>query len=137
MKLYWSNALTAATTLMLLALCGFIGNSVLCRAAVRYWGRRCLLLLVCGLAACCLAAARDGLDQSIQYAIDGSGAPGIFPLLSVPTVIGCIGAALILTAAVASLIARSQHARQLWFYVMSFGVLLKIATVEAARIFMY
>lgn len=90
-------------------------------------------LLVFGLMVCCFAAARDGLDKTIQSAIDGSCAPGLFPLVSIPTVVGCIGAALILVAAIATPIAKSQHAREIWFYIMSGGTVLKIVTVEIAR----
>lgn len=134
MKLYFGNAVTAATTVMILALLGFIGYSVFNRADILYWGRRSAILLVFGLVVCCFAAARDGLDKTIQHAIDGSCAPGLFPLVSVPTVIGCIGALLIIIAAVATPIAKTQHSREIWFYVMSGGAVLKIATMELARI---
>ena len=90
-------------------------------------------LLVFGLMVCCFAAARDGLDKTIQSTIDGSCAPGLFPLVSIPTVVGCIGAALILVAAIATPIAKSQCAREIWFYIMSGGTVLKIVTVEIAR----
>ena len=72
MRLYFGNAVTTATTLMILALLGFIGWSVWGRAVIQYWGRRSVLLLVFGLVVCCFAAARDGLDKTIQNAIDGS-----------------------------------------------------------------
>ena len=134
MKLYFGNAVTAATTVMILALLGFIGYSVFNRAEILYWGRRSAILLVFGLVVCCFAAARDGLDKTIQHAIDGSCAPGLFPLVSVPTIIGCIGALLIIIAAVATPIAKTQHSREIWFYVMSGGAVLKIATMELARI---
>lgn len=134
MKLYFGNAVTAATTVMILALLGFIGYSVFNRADILYWGRRSAILLVFGLVVCCFAAARDGLDKTIQHAIDGSCAPGLFPLVSVPTIIGCIGALLISIAAVATPIAKTQHSREIWFYVMSGGAVLKIATMELARI---
>ena len=93
-------------------------------------------MLILGLVICCFAAARDGLDKTIQHAIDGSCAPGIFPLLSIPTVIGCAGALLIVVAAVATPIAKSQQTREVWFYLMSGGVVLKTATVELARLLM-
>ena len=134
MKLYFGNAVTAATTVMILALLGFIGYSVFNRADILYWGRRSAILLVFGLVVCCFAAARDGPDKTIQHAIDGSCAPGLFPLVSVPTIIGCIGALLIIIAAVATPIAKTQHSREIWFYVMSGGAVLKIATMELARI---
>lgn len=134
MKLYFGNAVTTVTTLMILALLGFIGYSVCSRAHITFWGRRSAVLLVFGLAVCCFAAARDGLDKTIQHAIDGSCAPGLFPLVSVPTVAGCIGAALIIIAAVATPIAKTQRAREIWFYIMSGGAMAKIVTMELARI---
>lgn len=133
MKLYFGNAVTTVTTLMILALLGFIGYSVCSRAHITFWGRRSAVLLVFGLAVCCFAAARDGLDKTIQHAIDGSCAPGLFPLVSVPTVAGYIGAALIIIAAVATPIAKTQRAREIWFYIMSGGAMAKIVTMELAR----
>ena len=133
MKLYFGNTVTTVTTLMILALLGFIWYSVCSRAHITFWGRRSAVLLVFGLAVCCFAAARDGLDRTIQHAIDGSCAPGLFPLVSVPTVAGCIGAALIIIAAVATPIAKTQRAREIWFYIMSGGAMAKIVTMELAR----
>ncbi len=134
MKLYFENAVTTVTTLMILALLGFVGWSVLNRANISCWGRRSALLLLFGLVVCCFAAARDGLDKTIQHSIDGSCAPGLFPLVSVPTIVGCIGALLILVAAAATPIAKTQKMREIWFYVMSGGAVLKIVTMEIARI---
>ena len=134
MKLYFGNATTTATTIMILCLLGCMGYTVVHRENVTYWGRRSLLLLVFGLVICCFAAARDGLDKTIQNAVDGSCAPGVFPLVSFPNLIGCIGAAVIVIAAIATPIAKSQQAREVWFYVMSGGALLKIAVMEIARI---
>lgn len=133
MKLYFGNTVTTLTTLMLLALLGFIGGNVVRHASISYWGRRTTVLLVFGLVVCCFAAARDGLDKTIQCAIDGSCAPGVFSLVSVPTVVGCIGALLIVIAVIATPIAKTQHARQIWFYVMSGGAAAKILTMEIAR----
>ena len=134
MKLYFGNAVTTATTLMILALLGFIGYSIFHRVNIQYWGRRSVILLVFGLVICCFASARDGLDKTIQHTIDGSCAPGLFPLISIPTIAGCIGAFLIIVAAIATPIAKTQQARQVWFYVMSGGAMLKIVTMEIARI---
>ena len=134
MKLYFGNGVTAATTLMILAMLGFIGYSVFNRTNIQYWGRRSAILLVFGLVICCFAAARDGLDKTIQHTIDGSCAPGLFPLVSIPTIVGCVGALLIIIAAIATPIAKTQHAREIWFYIMSGGAVLKIVTMEIARI---
>ena len=134
MKLSFGSGVTTATTLMILAMLGFIGYSVFRRASIQYWGRRSAILLVFGLVVCCFAAARDGLDKTIQHTIDGSCAPGLFPLVSIPTIVGCVGALLIIIAAIATPIAKTQKMREVWFYVMSGGAMLKIVTMEIARI---
>lgn len=134
MKLYFGNAVTTATTVMLIILIGFIGLSVFKSEDIQYWGRRSAILLMYGLVICCFAAARDGLDKTIQCAIDGSCQPGIFQLISIPTIIGCIGALLIIIAAIATPIAKTQAVRRIWFYIMSGGVMLKVLTMEISRI---
>lgn len=134
MKLYFGNAVTTVTTIMILVLLGFIGESIANRTSINYWGRRSLFLLAYGLVICCFAAARDGLDKTIQNTINGSCAPGVFSLVSIPNLIGCIGATIIIISAVATPIAKSQHMRQIWFYVMSSGAMLKILVMEVARI---
>ena len=134
MKLYFGNTVTTVTTIMILVLLGFIGESIANQTNINYWGRRSLFLLAYGLVICCFAAARDGLDKTIQNTIDGSCAPGVFSLISIPNLIGCIGAAIIIIAAIATPIAKSQHMRQIWFYVMSGGVMLRILVMEIARI---
>lgn len=111
MKLYFGNTVTTVTTIMILVLLGFIGESIANRTNINYWGRRSLFLLGYGLTICCFAAARDGLDKTIQNTIDGSCAPGVFPLISIPNLIGCVGAAIIIIAAIATPIAKSQHMR--------------------------
>ena len=136
-RLYFGNSVTTATTIMILAILVYIGYSVINSNSVQFWGRRSAIVLVFGLVICCFAAARDGLDRTIQHAIDGSCEPGIFGLISVPTVIGCVGALLIIVAAVATPISKSQHMREIWFYIMSGGALLKILTMEFARIISY
>lgn len=133
MKLYFGNIVTIVTTLLIFAMIGFVGYSVYYHESINYWGRRSVFLLVYGLVVCCFAVARDGLDQTIQYTIDGSCAPGIFSLISVPTIAGCIGAAIIIIAAIATPFAKSQQMREVWFYVMSGAIVFKIVTVELMR----
>ena len=134
MKLYFGNMVTTVTTFMILSLVGFIGYSIINRGNINFWGRRSLFVMIYGLVICCFAAARDGLDKTIQYTIDESCNPGIFSLVSVPNIIGCIGAAVIIIAAIATSIAKSQHMREIWFYVMTGGVMIKVAVMEIARI---
>ena len=54
--------------------------------------------------------------------------------MSAPTIVGCIGALLIIIAAIATPVARTQRMREIWFFVMSGGTVLKIVTMEIARI---
>lgn len=133
MKLYFGNSVTTATTLMIVALLVFVAYAALNRDS-RHWGIRSLILLVFGLVVCCFAAARDGFDKSVQNVIDGSCDPGIFGLSDIPTVIGYIGALLIVVAAISTPIAKTQTAREVWFFVMAGGAVMKILTVEISRI---
>lgn len=134
MKLYFRDGVTIAATIMLLLLAGYIIFCIATRKSTDHWGLRSLILLVYGLVVCCFAATRDGLDKTIQNAIDGSCAPGLFQLISIPNIVGCIGALAVIVGIIATPIARSQAAREVWFYVMSSGITLKIVTVEIARI---
>lgn len=99
MKLYFGNTTVTVTTIMIVALIGFIGYSIWNRTSIDSWGRRSLFVLVYGLVVC------------------------------------CFGVAIIILAAIATPIARSQHMREIWFYVMSGGVFLKVAVMEISRIF--
>ena len=99
MKLYFCNTTATVTTIMIVALIGFIGYSIWNRTSIDSWGRRSLFVLVYGLVVCCFAAA------------------------------------IIILAAIATPIARSQHMREIWFYVMSGGVFLKVAVMEISRNF--
>ena len=71
MTIYFGNMVTTVTTLMIVSLVGFVGYSISNRSNISFWGRRSLFVLVYGLVICCFAAARDGLDKTIQYMIDG------------------------------------------------------------------
>lgn len=134
MKLYFGNTVTAVTTIMIILMLAGIGYSVYDRANIQFWGRRTLVLLIYGLVLCCFAATRDGFDKTVQNAIDGSCAQGIFSLISVPTVAAYTGAAAIVLSGIATLFSKNQQFREVCFYVMSGGVVLKVAAIELARI---
>ena len=134
MKLYFGNTVTTVTTIMVLILLGFIGWSFWNRESINFWGRRSAILLIYGLAVCCFAATRDGLDKTVQCAIDGSCAPGIFPLVSVPTIVGCAGALMIIVAAGATPIAKSQQIGHICFDLMSVCGGVEVASMDISRI---
>jgi len=135
MKLYFGNTVTAVTTIMILSLLGFIGYTIFNCSNINFWKARSIFLLIYGLVICCFAAARDGLDKTIQCAIDGSCTPGIFPLVSIANIIGCIGAAVIIISALGAVISKSQRMCEIWFYIMSGGIVTKIAVIEISRLF--
>lgn len=134
MKLYFGNWVSTVTTVLLVTYVGFIVYSFINKNQIEFWGRRSLFVFAYGLLICCFAATRDGLDKTIQYTIDGSCTPGIFHLVSVPNIVGCIGAAIILISGIIMIFAKSQHMRQILFFTMSLGALLKIITMEIARV---
>lgn len=136
LKLYFGNPVTTATTIMIISLIIFMTYTIINRDNIHYWGRRSLFLAVYGLVICCFAAARDGLDKTIQASIDGSCAPGVFHLVSMPTMIGCVGAAVILIAGMVTLFVKKQDVKEILYIVMCSGVSLKLLSIEISRIFM-
>ncbi len=83
MKLYFGNTTAAVTTIMIVALIGFIGYSIWNRTSINSWGRRSLVCTGVWSGRMLLCSSKDGLDKTIQHMIDGSCAPGLFPLVSV------------------------------------------------------
>lgn len=134
MKLYFGSTVTSVTTIMIIILIAFAALTIYRRSSIQFWGRRCAFLFIYGLVICCFAAARDGLDKTIQSAVDGSCQPGIFSLVSIPNIVGCIGAAVIIISAAAVPFAKTQHTREIWFYIMFGGIAAKILTVEISRL---
>ena len=57
--------------------------------------------------------------------------------VSIPTIVGCIGAAMIIVAAIGTPMAKSQKMREIWFFVMSSGIMLKVVVIEPARIMQF
>ncbi len=117
-KLYFSNTTTIITTILILILIGFMSYCFINRDNIQFWGRRILILVIYGLVVCCFAAARDGLDITIQNAVEGTAiAGGIFELVSIPTIIGCIGAGIIIISSIISLFVKSQNVREILFFI--------------------
>ena len=128
------NAVTTATTLMILALLGFIGWSGLGPRSYSVLGtQKCAsaCFWTCGLLLCG-GAGRTGQDHSARHRRKlrtGTVSTGQHSHHR-----RCVGALLIIIAAIATPIAKTQHAREIWFYMMSGGAVLKIVTMEIARI---
>lgn len=136
MKLYFSNLCSTITTLMIIALIVFIGYSIHIRESINSWGIRILVVFFFGLVICCFAATRDSLDKTIQNAIDKSCPSGLFSLVSLPTIVGAVCAAIIIIASIIAFITKSQNVREIIFYIISSSVIIKILTIEISRIVM-
>ena len=132
-KLYFSNTTTIITTKLILILIGFMSYCFINRNNIQFWGRRILILAIYGLVVCCFAAARDGLDITIQNAVEGTSiAGGIFEIVSIPTIV----AGIIIISSIIALFIKSQNVKEVLFFIMCAGIILKIITVEIARIIM-
>ena len=100
------------------------------RKAIQFWGRRSAFPLAFGLVACCFAAARDRLWTK----------PSSMPLtVAAHPVFRPHGGGLCRGGADPSggwsdAPGKGQHVRQIWFYIMSGGVRLKLLMVEISRL---
>lgn len=131
-KLYLEKPWALRTTLLLCVMTAFALYSFVRRDAIQAWGIRTLLMLLLGLSLCCAAAMRDGYHLSVQHAIDGSVAPGLFTVQSLPSIVGGVLALVAVMCATLSIFLR--EARQALFFVMSGSLLCKMVFIEASRI---
>lgn len=132
--MYFGNKTAAVTTCLLAGLVAYMAWLIRRRAAIQAWGRHTLALFFLGLFICCMAATRDGLHLTVQNAIDGSCAPGLFPLVSFPTIAGVTGAAVIVLAGLVTLFFREQRVRESLCFVMMGGFAWKIIAIELCRL---
>lgn len=134
MNLFFQNGITTITTVLLIGLIAYMIFLVRRRNQISTWGRRTLLLFCWGLLICITAATRDCFHLSVQHVIDGSTAPGLFSLVSIPSIVGMIGATVIVLSGLLSLLLRRQGTRRTLCFIMMSGIMLKIVVIEAARI---
>ena len=147
MKLYFGSAVTTAVTLMIAGLLGFMGYTphpvvTLGKVGCAYWhdGSIRYVSAIDEFRAVDTTGAGDNFLTGIIYGLlteeplDRCVRLGNIFAGKSTTAVGCFGAALILLAAIAAPLAKTQHTRQIWFYVMSGGALLKILTMEISRI---
>jgi len=134
MNLYFGDAISIQTTVLLVVFLVFLGVMVKKRAEVRHWGRFVLSVCPVGLYICILGATRDGLHLTVQQAIDGSVDPGLFPLVSAQTIVGAVLGIVIVISAILCLFLKKQRAREALFFIIAGSMLLKIVMIEASRI---
>lgn len=134
MNLLFRDGITTITTLLLIGLTAYMIFLIRRRNQISAWGRRTLLLFGWGLLICITAATRDSFYLSVQHVIDGSTAPGLFSLVSIPSIVGMIGAAVIVLSGLLSLFLRRKEIRRMLCFTMMSGIVLKIVVIETARI---
>lgn len=137
LSLYFGSAEAIHTTLLVsvfivIAICAFLR-----REKITHWGWLIVFELTLGLYICVAAATRDGYHLSVQYAIDGNSLPGLFTVTSIPSIVNCILAAVIVLCGVLSIFLKRRKARQTLFFILSAGVFLKILVIEISRIFLF
>lgn len=133
-NLLFENKTTIITNIMVLTVIAYIVSAFIFRKKIDFWGWLILGLAFYGLVVCCFAAARDGLNLTIQNKFDGSCNPGIFELFSIQNIIGSVCALLIIISGIIALFIKKPNVREILFFVMSSAVLIKIVTVEVSRI---
>lgn len=62
---------------------------------------------------------------------------GLFTVTSIPSIVNCILAAVIVLCGVLFIYLKRRKARQTLFFILSAGVFLKIPVIEISRIFLY
>ena len=136
-KLFLGKPVALAYTVLMLGMIAFVVLSFVKRENVAYWGRRILLLVFWGLLLCVVASTRDGYHLSVQNAIDGSVAPGLFPAIGIQTILGGILAAVAVLCAIASIFVRNQDVREVLFFIIAGSLTVKILFMEISRIGIY
>lgn len=137
LNLYFKNIIYTKTTISILFLLFYILFLFVKRNSINHWGIFIAGLVVLGLWVCTYAATRDGLHLTIQKAIDGTTEQGLFSLISLPTVIGALLAAVIIVSAIVSIFTHTLSARKMIFFIMSGAIGGKIVVMEISRIVMY
>lgn len=134
MNLYFGDAISIKTTILLMSFLVFLCIMVKKRAVVRHWGWFILGICFVGLYICILGATRDGLHFTVQQAIDGSVDRGLFPLVSMQTIFGAVLGIVIVISAILCLFLEKQSTRKKLFFIIVGSMLLKIIMIEASRI---
>lgn len=137
MSLYFGNAVSIKTTILLAIFLGLLTVIVIKRKEIHHWGWLTLGIFSFGLYICTIGATRDELHLTIQHAIDGSGQPGIFSLVCLQTIVGSVLGIVIVVSAILCVFLRKQIIRKRFFFVITGSMLIKILTIELSRIILF
>ena len=136
-NLYFGSTAAIQTTILVVAFASLSIYAYIKRMKIHHWGWLILAALALGLYICVAAATRDGYHLSVQYAIDGSVAPGLFQIASIQSIINCALAAVIVFCGILSIFLRKEKARKILFFVIATAIIAKVAVIEVSRITLY
>ena len=134
MKLYFGNAPSIISTLLIIGIFIYVGITIAKQKEIKSWGKRIAILALWGLLVCIFVATRDGYDLSVQASMSTSVLPGLFPLNSIQSSLCCIGGAIIAFCSLSSIFVRKQGYRKVMFFILSATILLKTLVIELSRV---
>lgn len=137
MKSLFNDSNSIKTALFVIVILTYICYNFIKRHEINNWGIRILILFVIGLYACVYAATRDGFHLTVQNAIDGSTAQGLFTLASLQIIISSVLGFIIVAGCLLSLFINKQGFREIIFFVISGSITIKILLIEISRIALY
>ena len=136
MKLYFGNTITITITILIVGIICYMIVLWKKREKINYWGRHIFILFAWGLYICIEAATRDNFHLTVQNAIDGITNPGLLPLISFPTIVGMMGAAVVIISGIICLFIRNQSTKRKFCYIVMAAIIIKIVIIEVSRIFL-
>jgi uncharacterized membrane protein YgdD (TMEM256/DUF423 family) len=123
-ELYFKDAVTTSTTVLVIGLILFAGALILKRNQVEKWGKFILIFIVFGTAASGLSAARDLYMTS----------DALFTVNSFQSTMCSILGGLIFLSGLISLFLKNQKAKRCAFYLISSFFVFKVLTIEISRL---
>lgn len=123
-QLYFKDAITSITTVLVLGLLLFAGGLILKRQKVQKWGKFILIFIVLGTAVSGLSAARD------LYMMDGA----LFTVSSFQSTVCSILGGFIFLSGLVALFFKKQNAKRCIFYLISGFFTVQVLTIEISRV---
>jgi len=123
-QLYFKDAVTTITTVLVLGLILLAGGLILKRQKVQKWGKFILIFIVLGTAVSGLSAARD------LYMMDGA----LFTVSSFQSTVCSILGGLIFLSGLIALFFKNQKVKRCIFYLISGFFTVQVLTIEISRL---
>ena len=133
MNLYFGDFTVTMSTILLLVLLGFIGQTIFKYKSVVYWGRQIAIVGLLGLLVCCLVATRDEYHLSVQASFDAGVTAGLFTIGSIQSILCCICGGVIALTSLSCIFVKNQKYRKMVFFILSSAVIIKVIVIEISR----